>query len=269
VSALVTPDRWRHLRRFTPARIALGRAGNSLPTTALLEVGLAQARARDAVHEPAQQQQMQELLQAQQFEVIAVRSAAGDRQQYLRRPDLGRRLDEASRARLLARAASPGPDIVLVVADGLSSSARLRHALPLLEILRRELHQGQLGPIVVAEQARVALGDEIGQILHARALAMLIGERPGLSAPDSLGIYFTHGPVVGRTDAERNCISNVRPGGLDSAVAAHQLLALMQGARRLGRSGVDLKDQSDQSGSAGLAAPGSGSGGHADGILQG
>ncbi|SPE30503.1 Ethanolamine ammonia-lyase light chain [Burkholderiales bacterium] len=265
MSSLVTVDRWGQLRRFTAARIALGRAGNSLPTSALLEVGLAHAQARDAVHEPAQQAQMQQLLESAGFEVIAVRSAAGDREQYLRRPDLGRRLDEASRARLAGRAPSPAPDIVLVVADGLSAQARLRHALALLQILRRELPPLRLGPVVVAELARVALGDEIGQLLGARALAILLGERPGLSAPDSLGIYFTHGPAVGRTDAERNCISNVRPGGLDAAAAARKLLHLVQGARLLGRSGIDLKDESA---AAGLDRLRSGSGGHADGILQ-
>jgi len=260
MSHWVSTDPWQRLRRFTPARIGLGRAGNSLPTHALLEVGLAHALARDAVHEPSHQQPMVEQLQSQGWEAIAVRSAAADRQQYLLRPDLGRRLDEDSRAQLQARAQLPGPDIVLVLADGLSSIARLRHGLALLQALRRELHAWRLGPIVVAELSRVALGDEIGALLHAGQVAMLIGERPGLSAPDSLGIYLTHDPVVGRTDAQRNCISNVRPGGLDFAAAAHQLAHLMQGARRLGRSGIDLKDETP--------ASGIGSGGHADRVLE-
>jgi len=252
VSSPVRADPWQALRRFTAARIALGRAGASLPTAALLQIGLAHAQARDAVHEPAHQAQMQQLLESHGFEVIAVHSAALDRQQYLRRPDLGRRLDDESRARLRARARLPGPDLVLVVADGLSSLARLRHALPLLQALRRELGALRLGPVVVAELARVALGDEIGELLGARALAILLGERPGLSAPDSLGIYFTHAPALGRTDAQRNCISNVRPGGLDAAQAARRLLHLVDGARLLGRSGIELKERSAP---AGLEAP--------------
>jgi len=241
--ALVTADAWRQLRQFTAARIALGRAGNSLPTRALLEIGIAQAQARDAVHEAAHQEELQEQLSTQHFDVIGVHSAARDRQQYLLRPDLGRRLDAPSRERLQAFSASAVPDIVFVLADGLSARAYLRHALPVLQILRSELGGWCMGPIVLAELARVALGDEIGELLHARQLAILIGERPGLSAPDSLGIYFTHAPAVGCTDAERNCISNVRPEGLDYRAAATRLLQLMHGARRLGRSGVDLNDE--------------------------
>lgn len=248
---LVTADAWQPLRRFTAARIALGRAGNSLPTAALLAVGLAQAQARDAVHEAGQQREVHEQLADHGFDVIDVHSAARDRHEYLLRPDLGRRLDAPSRERLQARAAALAPDLVLVLADGLSSIARLRHGLPLLLILRAELRACRLGPVVLAEMARVALGDEIGQVLRARQLAILIGERPGLSAPDSLGIYFTHAPVVGRTDAERNCISNVRPEGLTYAEAARRLLYLMSGAQRLGRSGIGLHD--DCSGSLSAA----------------
>ncbi|HYA65979.1 MAG TPA: ethanolamine ammonia-lyase subunit EutC, partial [Burkholderiaceae bacterium] len=190
-----------------------------------------------------QQQQLQQQLMAQNFDVVAVHSAAHDRQQYLLRPDLGRRLDEPSRQRLQALAGDARPDIVLVLADGLSALARLRHGLPLLQILRPQLGGWRFAPVVIAEMARVALGDEIGELLHARQLAIMIGERPGLSAPDSLGIYFTHAPAIGRTDAQRNCISNVRPEGLDYAAAAQRLLQLMHGARHLGRSGIDLNDQ--------------------------
>jgi len=242
MKSLVSADPWAQLRRFTAARIALGRAGSSLPTQVLLEVGLAQAKARDAVHEASHTEQLQEQLAAQDLDFIAVHSAARDRQQYLLRPDLGRRLDAASRERLQSLCLPAAPDVVFVLADGLSAQARLRHALPLLQILRRELRQWRIGPIVLAEMARVALGDEIGQELHARQLAILLGERPGLSAPDSLGIYFTHAPKVGRTDAERNCISNVRPEGLQYEAAAKRLLELMQGARLLGRSGIDLNE---------------------------
>jgi len=240
---LIKADPWRQLRRFTAARIALGRAGNSLPTQVLLEVGWAQAKARDAVHEASRPEPLQEQLAAQNFEVLCVHSAADSRQQYLLRPDLGRRLDAASRERLQALALPCAPDVVFVLADGLSAQAREHHALALLQILRRELRQWRVGPIVLAEMARVALGDEIGEALHARQLAILIGERPGLSAPDSLGIYFTHAPNVGRTDAERNCISNVRPEGLQYDAAAKRLLELMQGARLLGRSGIDLNEK--------------------------
>jgi len=243
MSSLVRADPWQQLRRFTAARIALGRAGDSLPTKVVLEVGLAQAKARDAVHEASDPEQLQEQLAAQGFEVVTVQSSARDRQQYLLRPDLGRRLDAASLERLQTYAMPASPDIVFVLADGLSAQARLRHALALVQILRRELRQWRVGPIVLAQMARVALGDEIGEALHAQQLAILIGERPGLSAPDSLGIYFTHAPKVGRTDAERNCISNVRPEGLQYDAAAKRLLDLMHGARLLGRSGIDLNEK--------------------------
>jgi ethanolamine ammonia-lyase small subunit len=252
-AAAVQADAWEALRRFTPARIALGRAGASLPTRALLEFGLAQARARDAVHEASQQGALLVHLTAEGYSSIGVHSAAADRQQYLRRPDLGRRLDAASRERLLQRAAAertrPRPDVVFVVADGLSPQAAARHALPLLRLLDTLLCGWNLGPVLVADMARVALGDEIGALLGARQVVMLIGERPGLSAPDSLGIYLTHTPRIGRTDAERNCISNVRPDGLGYADAARRLRYLLAAAQRLGRTGVDLKDESAGSGS--------------------
>jgi len=245
-------DAWQALRRFTPARIALGRAGQSLPTRALLEFGVAQAQARDAVFQASQQAALLAQLSAHGYEALGVASAASDRQQYLRRPDLGRRLASSSRERLeqWAAAAPAGvtPDLVLVVADGLSAQAAARHALPLLRLLGPLLTGWQLGPVVVADMARVALGDEIGAILRARQVAVLIGERPGLSAPDSLGIYLTHEPRPGRTDAERNCISNIRPEGLAYDAAARRLRYLLAGALRLGRTGVDLKDESRDSG---------------------
>jgi ethanolamine ammonia-lyase small subunit len=247
-SAPVHADAWQALRRFTPARIALGRAGESLPTRALLEFGLAQAQARDAVHEPSHQGALLVQLAAEGFAAIGVHSAAPERQHYLRRPDLGRRLDSASRDRLLQWVASerhrPKPDIVFVVADGLSPQAAARHAMPLLRILDTSLSGWNLGPVVVAEMARVALGDEIGALLGARQVAVLIGERPGLSAPDSLGIYLTHTPRIGSMDAERNCLSNIRPEGLGYEAAARRLRYLLIGALRLGRTGVDLKDES-------------------------
>lgn len=236
---------WAALRRFTRARIALGRAGESMPTDALLEFGLAHAQARDAVQCNLDVPAMARQLAAAGFESLTVHSAARDRAHYLHRPDAGRTLDEASRAHLGALASGVPPDIVFVIADGLSATAVMRHAVPLLRALRTRLEGPLIAPVVVAQQARVALGDEVGALLGAGQVVVLIGERPGLSAPDSLGLYLTHGPRPGRTDAERNCISNVRPQGLGYAQAAYRLALLLAGARRLGRSGVELKDESE------------------------
>ncbi|AQV96260.1 ethanolamine ammonia-lyase [Cupriavidus necator] len=244
-AAEVDDDPWQRLRRFTRARIALGRTGHSQTTDAVLAFGLAHAQARDAVHLPLDVGAVTAALDAAAVPNVAVHSAAPDRADYLRRPDLGRRLDDASRERLAAARPREAPDVVFVMADGLSALATQTHALPLLDATRQRLPQGwRIGPVVVAEQSRVALGDEIGEILGARQVVMLIGERPGLSSPDSLGIYLTYAPRTGRTDAERNCISNVRPEGLPYAQAADRLAFLLRGAAALGRSGVDLKDDS-------------------------
>jgi ethanolamine ammonia-lyase small subunit len=260
----VTADDWGALRAFTPARIALGRTGASQPTAAQLAFTLAHARARDAVHAPLDAQALQQALREAGFEPIPVHSRAADRGTYLRRPDLGRRLDDASLARLRAAASSPAPDLVFVIADGLSAFAIERHALPLMRAARERLRGWRIGPVPVALQARVALGDEAAEALGARAVALLVGERPGLSSPDSLGIYLTWSPRVGRTDAERNCISNVRPEGLSYERAAQTLARLLDGAKRLGATGVGLKDPGEGSdasqrlrvddASAGLAA---------------
>jgi len=237
-------DPWHHLRTLTAARIGLGRAGGSLPTRELLAFGLAHAQARDAVRQPLDDEALGQALDERGFAHLSIHSAAADRTEYLRRPDLGRRLVEADRNRLAAAAPEPSPDLVLVLADGLSATAVQRHALPMLDALQPRLADWTLAPIVIALQARVALGDEIGALLRARQLVMLIGERPGLSSPDSLGIYLTHAPRPGRVDAERNCISNVRPDGLSFEQAAARLSFLMRGAHALGRSGVALKDDS-------------------------
>lgn len=242
-------DVWARLRQWTPARIGLGRAGGSLPTRALLEFELDHARARDAVQAEMDAEALVRELRASGLgEATVVRSQVRDRMEYLLRPDLGRKLDEESRARLRglpgiltsgqtgARRGAP----VVVVADGLSAVAPERHAVGVL----REFAGTENVTIVVANGARVALGDEIGELLGAEAVVMLIGERPGLSSPDSLGMYLTWAPRVGRTDAERNCISNVRPEGLPYAEAARRLRYLVCGARRLGFSGVRLKDDS-------------------------
>jgi ethanolamine ammonia-lyase small subunit len=242
---LVLPDPWTALRAYTPARIALGRTGASQPTDALLAFSLAHAQARDAVHEAFDAASMSIELQAEGFQTIVVHSRATDRPMYLRRPDLGRRLDAAScdRLREAAEEAEAAPDLVLVVADGLSALAVTRHAQPMLKAIRAQLPGWTIGPVVLAEQARVALGDEVGELLGARAVALLVGERPGLSSPDSLGIYLTWAPHVGRTDAERNCISNIRPEGLSYKQAAATLAGLLEGAKGLGASGIMLKDE--------------------------
>jgi ethanolamine ammonia-lyase small subunit len=236
------PD-WSALKALTPARVALGRSGNSLPTRALLEFGMAQARARDAVFEAPREEEMRAALEAAGFPTLSVASAAADRQTYLLRPDLGRRLDETSRSALVRARGAVDPDVLFVVADGLSPLARLRHAGPLLAHVRARLANLQLGPVVVAQFARVALGDEIGHLLRAGLVAVLIGERPGLSAPDSLGVYLTHAPKPGCTDAQRNCLSNIRPEGLNYGDAATQLAGLIAGARRLGATGTSLKNE--------------------------
>ncbi len=241
----VTPDPWQDWRAATPARLALGRAGNALPTDELLRFGWAHAMARDAIHAALDVAALAATLQADGWRTDTVRSQAPDRATYLRRPDLGRRLHADDAARLRAVAAG-GCDLGLVVGDGLSSLAVARHAAPLLAALRPQLPDGlRLAPIVIATQARVALADEIGEALGARAVAMLIGERPGLSSPDSLGIYLTHGPRQGRHDGARNCISNVRPEGLAYDVAAFKLAWLLRESLRKGLSGVALKDESD------------------------
>jgi ethanolamine ammonia-lyase small subunit len=240
------PDPWHALNRFTAARIGLGRAGGSIPTRPLLAFQLAHAQARDAVLRDLDADSLATALTAAGYEVLSLHSAAADRRTFVARPDLGRILDEASRRRLESRPpAAPAFDCALVVADGLSAQAMERHAPALLqELSQRIAAEGwRAGPVCVVRQGRVAIGDEIGALLPARMTVMLIGERPGLSAPDSLGIYFTYDPMPGRTNAERNCISNVRPPeGLGYALAAHRLHHLMNEGLRRKLSGVALKE---------------------------
>jgi ethanolamine ammonia-lyase small subunit len=244
MSDFLEKNPWNALRQFTNARIALGRAGNSLPTAPLLAFNLSHAQARDAVHHPLDTDALHEQLRAQNFKTLDVHSAAPDREHYLRRPDLGRRLSEESRV-ALAAVPNDSPEVVFVIGDGLSAFAASKQSIPLLQAVLPRLADWKIGPIVVARQARVALGDEIGELLNAKLVVMLIGERPGLSSPDSLGIYLTYAPKVGCSDAQRNCISNVRPEGLDYPLAAHKLHYLLTHARRLGLTGVGLKDDSD------------------------
>jgi ethanolamine ammonia-lyase small subunit len=248
---IVTANPWQVLRQFTSARIALGRAGGSLPTAPMLEFQLAHARARDAVHLPFDVGAIEARLAEMGFESLRVHSAVPTRESYLKRPDLGRRLDPRSSVllRSYAESVAPAYDAVFVIADGLSALAVQSHAFGVMALAHAALTERgwRLAPVVVAEQSRVALGDEIGDLLHAGQVAILIGERPGLSSADSLGIYLTHAPRVGRTDAERNCISNIRPdGGLNYTQASHKLVYLMTEARRRQLTGVALKDASDE-----------------------
>lgn len=252
---------WHNLRRFTPARIALGRAGISLPTEPQLQLQMAHAQARDAVHQELDvatlrqrlkaelQSELQNELQSGLQEAVplgpVLTSAAANRTLYLQRPDLGRQLDATSRE-MLQGVAAQGADVALVLADGLSALAIETQAVPFLQaLLPRLLLDGfSLAPITIVQQGRVAIGDEVGHILQARCVVVLIGERPGLSSPDSMGLYLTWAPRPGLTDESRNCISNVRPAGLSYLDAAHKLHYLLQQARQRELSGVLLKDES-------------------------
>jgi len=236
---------WSVLRRHTPARIALGRSGVSQPTAAQLDFQLAHAQARDAVQRPLDAAALEQRLVEQGFATLSLHSAAADRAIYLQRPDLGRRLDEASTQRLADLPKAGRVDLAVVVGDGLSSLAIDRHAVALLAALRPALGDTwRWAPVVIVRQARVAIGDPIGEALGADLVAVLIGERPGLSSPDSLGIYLTWAPRTGCVDAQRNCISNVRPQGLAIEAAAARLAWLLQQARTRRLSGVALKDDS-------------------------
>ncbi len=238
---------WLELRRLTPARIALGRTGTSMPTSAQLDFQLAHAQARDAVHLPFDHAAISAQLDQRARQSLLLRSAATDRHSYLQRPDLGRKLSDESAQTLRdhAQANPGGVDLVIVVADGLSALAVHRHTLPFLERMEEQIQaEGwSVSPVILVEQGRVAVGDEIGELLGAKMVVILIGERPGLSSPDSLGLYFTYNPKVGLTDAYRNCISNVRLEGLSYGMAAHRLLYLMREACRRQLSGVNLKDE--------------------------
>ncbi|NDP38859.1 MAG: ethanolamine ammonia-lyase subunit EutC [Rhodoferax sp.] len=263
--APVTASRWEALRQFSQARLALGRAGHSLPTAAHLAFQLAHAQARDAVQLPLDSFGLAAELQALGLESLLLHSAAPDRATYLQRPDLGRQLDAASQQALApwtsqqrpAPAAAPAFDVAWVLADGLSAQAVHQSAMALVAATLQRLQADtdfawSVAPITVVEQARVAIGDEIGQVLRAQVVVVLIGERPGLSSPDSLGAYLTWAPRVGLTDASRNCVSNIRHAGLSIAAAAAKLHYLLTQARLRRCSGVALKDEADAP--AGLTA---------------
>jgi ethanolamine ammonia-lyase small subunit len=260
----VVNNPWRRLREFTAARIGLGRAGVSLPTAELLAFQLSHAQARDAVHFPLDTEavcgdirSLVGLIPHQK--TLRLHSQAVDRITYLQRPDQGRALSEESRQKLIHYMANISVDsttrhypeseydLAIVVVDGLSSLAVQQNAVPfieqLTELLIAEDQPWSLAPITIVEQGRVAIGDDIGELLNARAVLVLIGERPGLSSPDSLGLYLTWNPKSGLNDASRNCISNIRPAGLQYPEAARRALHLLREARRLKMSGVNLKDR--------------------------
>lgn len=248
----VVTSPWEQLRQFTAARIALGRTGVSLPTQPQLAFQLAHARARDAVHLPLDIAQLAHDLQAAgcgpATRYLQLESAAGERLTYLQRPDLGRRLSAASRAMVQGHAPTAGgapPDIALVVADGLSARAVAQNAAPFLARLLPWLQAEHwtLAPVAIVRLGRVAVADEVAECLGARLVVLLIGERPGLSSPDSMGLYATWAPRAGLTDAARNCISNVRPAGLGYEAAAEKLHHLLMQMQRLQLSGVQLKDE--------------------------
>jgi ethanolamine ammonia-lyase small subunit len=248
----VVSNPWSSLRRFTPARIGLGRTGVSLPTSAQLDFQLAHAQARDAVHRPLDVQALRADIEALGLPTVALHSAATSRAMYLQRPDLGRQLGAESRTQLEALQIQrhahgvKSHDTAFVVVDGLSALAVQRHAAPLIAaVLAAEAASAWTqAPVAIVEQGRVAVGDEIGALLDGRIVVVLIGERPGLSSPDSLGIYLTWAPRPGRNDAERNCISNVRPEGLGYADAAEKLVYLLEQALSRGLTGIALKDES-------------------------
>ena len=248
-------DAWSRLRTLTTARIGLARSGPSLATQPLLEFRLAHARARDAVNQAVDFPRLAQALGGFGLPVLTVASAAPDRPTYLMRPDLGRQLAECAQTELASHAGTF--DLAIVVADGLSAEAVERHAAATLGALlpRLEAERWSLAPLVLVGQGRVAVGDAVAGALGARAVAVLIGERPGLSAPDSLGAYLTWQPTPATTDAGRNCISNIRPEGVAYPEAALRLAYLLGEMRRRGLSGVALKDDSASVPKIGKAGP--------------
>ena len=239
-------DPWAQLRRHTCARIALGRAGGSLPTAELLSFAADHAEARDAVYSHLDVRSLSDSLSPLNMPVLALRSRAPGREAYLKRPDLGRQLSDESAALLRANSGD-GVDVVLMVADGLSAVAAQRHAAAVLMELVPSLrkHRFSLGPLCIVTQARVAIQDEVGSLLKAQAALILIGERPGLGATDSLGGYWVRGPAIGNTDAQRNCVSNIRAGQFEPSAAAGALAWLIEQSLVRRISGVGLKDDRD------------------------
>jgi ethanolamine ammonia-lyase small subunit len=234
-------DYWHPLKKYTNARIAMGRAGHALPTGEVLQFRMAHALAKDAVYSEMDNDGLKVKLSALGMSVEEVHSQAEDRNIYLRSPNHGRLLHAQSRKNLIELNAQER-DLCIIVADGLSAEAVNLHAVPVIELLVKELPQWTLTPVILAKQARVALSDEIGELQKARIALILIGERPGLSSPDSMGAYITYLPRVGNTDERRNCISNIQPAGLSYELAASKIAHLLQQMKALKISGVQLKD---------------------------
>lgn len=248
---MVVRNPWASLNQFTPARIALGRAGMSLPTRACLEFQLAHALARDAVTMPLDFAGMEQRLNLHGYHTVALQTRAENQQMYLQRPDLGRLLSAPALA-CLRHTPPDTADAVVVVADGLSSMAIERHAEPFLSLLLPELQAKgyERPPLCLVKHGRVAIGDAIAEHYAARLCIVMIGERPGLSSPDSMGIYFTYQARSGiSTDADRNCISNIHSNGLSYERALRKLLFLLNEAEKLKLSGVNLKDETTDVGS--------------------
>ena len=242
---LVERNAWSYLKEFTDARIAIGRSGVSIPTREVLRFQLAHAQARDAVLQPLDTKRLYDDLEVMEQRIVVVKSKVTNRTEYLRRPDLGRQLSASGAERLAALAASQAaePDIALVFSEGLSSIAIQNNLVPFLKVFRENAMEGvRYSPLVHVEQGRVAAGDAVAAILGAKVVVMLIGERPGLTSPDSMGIYMTYDARPGTTDERRNCISNIRPAGQSYAQAAETLHYLLRESLRRGISGVDLKD---------------------------
>ncbi len=242
---IVVKDPWESLKQYTKARIALGRCGSSMPTHELLDFKLAHAKAIDAVHIPLGSAEIMEQLKLITNEkVILVHSAAADRAVYLKRPDLGRILDEASVEKIKLLPKKAEYDISIVISDGLSATAIEKNIIPFCRILIIELKTTySIAPVVVAEQARVAIADGIAELFNARMVIQIIGERPGLKSSDSMGVYMTYNPFQGITEDKRNCISNIREHGLSYELASSKLLYLLNESFKRKISGVDLKDE--------------------------
>lgn len=240
-------DAWQKLKQFTDARIALGRVGCSIPTKEMLAFQLAHAQARDAVYQALDTDTLQHRLQGIGLESFVVQSQAQDKQEYLKRPDFGRLLNKTSQQQLqdLKNQHTQQFDVCIVIGDGLSALAIEENAFAMIRSLQSKIEQQQwtLAPIIIATGSRVALGDEVAERFNAKMLVMLIGERPGLSSPDSMGIYYTWNAKSGSLDSKRNCISNIRPAGLSIPIATERLINLMRQSEQLGYSGVKLKDE--------------------------
>ncbi|MEI9805109.1 MAG: ethanolamine ammonia-lyase subunit EutC [Pseudolabrys sp.] len=238
-------DVWATLRQHTAARIGLQRSGASLSTAPLLDIQLAHARARDAVHAPLDEDALAADLAPPGLPVLRIASAVGDKQTYLMRPDLGRRLAPSAAAVLAQQAGDY--DVVFIISDGLSARAVQAHAAPVLAAVLADLRaqQWRVAPLIIVRHGRVAIGDTVAATLRAACAVVLIGERPGLSAPDSMGAYLTWQPGAGTTDADRNCISNIRPAGIGYADASFKLTHILRAIRARKLSGVQIKDDSD------------------------